>query len=276
MPRPRSKALAEHLRAARKAWPTLAWDEDDYVAWLVAHGGDQLDEKLVKITARDALLCFTAARGDVEAHRLFEAHVIPHVGPAISRQLATPALIDEVAQRLRVKLLVAKPGQREAPIARFALGGSLIGLVRVAAMREAVGLQRGNKPVAPPAVLDLLVGDADPQLRILKRKYATEFERAFVTAVASLETRERQLLRLHLSAKASIDDIARVFDTHRATAARWLQAARDALAEKLRALLVESLQLSEDELASILRLVRTEATRLMDSIAPEPGDPELP
>ena len=107
---------------------------------------------------------------------------------------------------------------------------------------------------------------------MLKERYAHEFQRAFTAAVAELAPRERHLLRLNLSAGASIDDIARMHQTHRATAARWLNAARDQLAEGTRRHLQGTLGLDEAELVSLLRLIRTEAPRMLESIPPDRDD----
>lgn len=266
----RSAILRAHLAEARAAWPTLAWTDDELAAWLVEQGGEELEAKLASADPRDTVLCFAASRGDPEAHRLFDRHVIPHVAQALRRMTPDAATIDEVAQRVRVKLFVPKPGERYAPIAKFALGGRLVGLVRVAAVREAVSLRRGDKPAAGPAVLERLVGVQDPELRILKHKYAAEFEQAFAEAVTALAPRDRQLLRLHLSANASIDDIARMFKTHRSTAARWLTSAREALARETRQRLISQLGLSERELDELLALIRTQAARLLASIPPDP------
>lgn len=272
MSTPLSPTLLAHLAAARAAWPTLVWSDDAYVAWLRARGGDELEAKLAHQDPRDVVLCWAAGRGDPEAHRLFDAHFVVLVGPALRRFAQSAAFTDEVAQRVRVKLLVARPDHAEASIADMALGGSLVGLVRVAAVREAISLRRGDKPTVPVEDHEELAGETDPELHALKLKYAGEFERAFVAAVSELTPRDRQLLRLSMSARASIDDLARMFQTHRATAARWLNAARETLAEKTRAHLAARLGLGETELASLLRLVRTEATRMLDSIPPDDAD----
>jgi hypothetical protein len=60
--------------------------------------------------------------------------------------------------------------------------------------------------------------------------------------------------------------------THRATAARWLNAARDQLAAKTRHHLQAALVIGDDELQSLLRLIRTEAPRLLESIPPDRDD----
>ena len=263
-------ALATHLAAARATWPSLAFVDADYVAWLQG-ALTEFDDPLVHFAKVDpgiAVLCFTAAHGNAEAHRLFELHFIPHVTPALARFGSDRDFAAEIAQRVRLKFLVAEPGE-PALIIHYGLRGNLIGLVRVAAVREALNVRRSDKPAAPIESIEQLTGDRDPALRALKVKYAVDFERAFTAAVAELSVRDRQLLRLSLSVKASIDDIAKMFQTHRATAARWLNSARDALAAGTRRHLQASLGLPDDELMSLLRLVRTEATRMMASIPPE-------
>ena len=261
-------AWTDHLAAATKAWPTIALDEAAYRAWLVAD-----DELLATVHAGEVLLCWAAAGQDPEALRLFELHFISQIPSALRRFGSDSSFVDEVTQRVRVKLLVAPDGGL-APIARYALGGGLGGLVRVAAIREALTLRRGRSDRGPDdgVPLDARVGEADPELRALKTQYAQEFQRAFLRAVGELTPRERQLLRLNLSAGASIDDIARMYQTHRATAARWLNAARARMAEATRGQLSATLGLANTELQSVLRLIRTEAPRLLESIPPDRDD----
>jgi len=259
-------AITAHVAAARAAWPALVWTDADYIAWLSSIGADAA--KLTSSTPGEVVLCWAAGRGDRDAQRIFEQHLIAQIPAALRRFNDGPALLDEVKQRMRVKLLVAKTPGAMAPIAEYAFGGSLAGLVRVAAVREALSLRRGDKPLAPPEALDELPGELDPVLRSLKEKYAPEFQRAFFAAANELSSKDRDLLRLSLSVKASIDDIARIYQTHRATAARWLTSARDALAENTRRHLQQQLKLEPDELTSLLRLVRTEATRMLATIPP--------
>jgi len=263
-------ALLDHLAAARDAWPTLAYDETAYATWLAAHDAETL-ARLPTLEPRDVVLAWAAAGGSRDAHVLLETHYLSSIGNALRRFSPDRAFVDEVTQRVRVKLLVPRDGTL-APIAEYALGGSLTGLVKVAAIREALNQRRGQQRDAPVEELEAVAGVVDPELAQLKARYAQAFERAFTAAVADLSGKERYLLRLNMSAKASIDDIARIFDTHRATAARWLNAARDRLADRTREHLRTSLGIAEDELVSLLRLIRTEATRLLDSIAPGPDE----
>ena len=262
-----------HVERARAAWPSLVWEPSAYRAWLVlACGGDDaFAARLDALDATETVLCWACGRADAEALRLFEAHYISQIPSALRRFGSDAAFVDEVAQRVRVKLFVAAPGE-VAPIERYALGAGLGGLVRVAAIREALTLRRSVKAVEPEIAMEALVGESDPELRALKQRYAGEFQRAFTASITELSARERHLLRLNLSAGASIDDIARMYQTHRATAARWLNAARDQLAARTRAHLQGTLGIDEVELQSLLRLIRTEAPRLLESIPPDHDD----
>ncbi len=269
---PQASELGAHVAAAVAAWPSLAVDATAYQAWLVTALAADDAPALAALVPAEVVLCWAAGRGDAEAGRLVDAHFVSRLGPGLDRVLGGEATLDELRQRVRVKLLLAPAAGELAPIGRYALGGSLDGLLRVAAMREALSLRRAEKPHDAIDDHAELPADHDPALRMLKQRYAAEFRDAFVAAARALPARDRHLLRLSLSVKASIDDIARIYGTHRATAARWLGAARDALAEGTRANLQAKLRLGEDDLQSLLRLVRTEATRLLESIPPGADD----
>ena len=203
-------ALATHLAAAHAAWPSLQFGDADYTAWLreALVAFDDPAAQFAKIDAGVAALCWSAGRCDPEAHRLFELHFVPHIAPALARFGTDRDFAAEIAQRIRMKFLVAAPGEL-APIAGYGLRGNLVSLIRVAAVREAINAKRYEKSVEPVEAAEELAGDHDPALRVLKVRYAADFERAFTAAVAELSTRDRQLLRLSISMNASIDDIAK-------------------------------------------------------------------
>ena len=75
-------------------------------------------------------------------------------------------------------------------------------------------------------------------------------------AARELPAGDRMLLRMHLVDGLTIDDLAAVCGTHRATAARRLARARSTMLEKARSLAIAALGLSgEDELASLSGLL---------------------
>ena len=65
-------------------------------------------------------------------------------------------------------------------------------------------------------------------------------------------------MRYQLSEKLSIDQIGALYGVHRATAARWLERARQRVAELTEQLLADRLALPIDEVASVIRLVRSQ------------------
>src|SRR5439155_27001611 len=92
------------------------------------------------------------------------------------------------------------------------------------------------------AELDRLVGaDPDPETALLRARYASAANEALREAFASLDARERNLLRQHFVDRLSIDDLGPLYGVHRATVARWLERAREALEARTRKLLMERL-----------------------------------
>ena len=102
------------------------------------------------------------------------------------------------------------------------------------------------------------------QLRIVTLNFwGTEAPLAARLAMAVQQLRElapeqRNVLRMSLVEGLSVDELAPVFGVHRATAARLLQRARDAVSEGTKRRLTERLSLETSELESILRLVRSQ------------------
>jgi len=103
-----------------------------------------------------------------------------------------------------------------------------------------------------PAIAD------DPELAHMKDRYRGELRTAITEAIALLATRERLLLKYHYIDGFSIDRIAAIYGIHRATAARWLGAAREALSAQTHHLLISRLGVTPSQLRSIARLVESQ------------------
>jgi RNA polymerase sigma-70 factor (ECF subfamily) len=119
----------------------------------------------------------------------------------------------------------------------------------------------------------------DPELDYLKLKYKSEVEEAIIGALAQLSSRDSALLRLHLGERLSIDALGSMYSVNRATAARWLAAARSALVQKTKETLRARLQLSEGECDSLVGLVQSQldvsiVRRLPTVELGEPAPPE--
>ena len=65
--------------------------------------------------------------------------------------------------------------------------------------------------------------------------------------MATLDQRQRNVLQMNLVQGLSIDEVGRVYAVHRATAARWVSAAREQLVSQTRTRLAERLNLQSNE-----------------------------
>jgi len=101
------------------------------------------------------------------------------------------------------------------------------------------------------------VAEHDPELALIRRRFGVDFHAALSAAFASLELRDRNLLRLHFVDRMSIDALAPIFAVSRATAARHLASARALLVERTVDQLGARLSLRGSELASLVRQVRS-------------------
>ncbi|MDX2088015.1 MAG: hypothetical protein SFX73_09200 [Kofleriaceae bacterium] len=199
-------------------------------------------------------LASALAQGEPEALRIFERDLIPEITTALRRLRLSDAAVDEVAQALRVDLLVGPPPR----IADYAGRGSLVGWLRVTATRRAFRMLRGTRheDALDDMLLDQLPAAAtDPAHAHLRARYTRELKRAVGEAFAGLELRQRNLLRQHILDQLGIDELAALYRVHRATCARWLADARGDLGRATRKQLGAALGLGMSELESLLRFL---------------------
>ena len=207
-------------------------------------------------------LATACSLGDAAAIRAFEARYFTCIASVV-RRLQLPANdADEVAQTLRQRLFIG--GLAGAGVLEYAGGGRLAGLVQVAAMRIAINLRRGRHrivdeptPEAPVAAIDTVYAKAE---------YREHVKQAIEEAAAALPPRDRTLLRLHFVERSSIDDIASLYRVHRATAARWVQAAREALVTRTRSTFLSATKLDAEDEQGLASFVESELTLSLSRI----------
>jgi RNA polymerase sigma-70 factor (ECF subfamily) len=102
------------------------------------------------------------------------------------------------------------------------------------------------------------MANMDPETGYLKERYREAFNAAFRGAVAALSGEQRELLRLHFVDGLTLDQLASVAGVHRATIARRIAAAREAVAGEARRLLLAALGASESELESLAGVMRSQ------------------
>ena len=115
----------------------------------------------------------------------------------------------------------------------------------------------------------MLGADQSSELAHLKLRYRDELHAAFQVALRTLEPRERNLLRCHLSGHMTNAQIGALCGVHPGTVKRWMATIRDRLLDVTRAALGARLGLGRDELDSVLRLVQSDLDMSFDLLLSE-------
>lgn len=210
-------------------------------------------DQLVSLVATDAQLTaevvLACAAGLGSPRALVELEPVFVAAEAHLRGRGYPFDVSaEATQQARVALLT---GRRT--IFTFTGRGALGAFVRVVCVRHALQHARDAKR-APIAFAELGSEPSSPELELLRNVYRDQVDRAMTGAWAQLAKHDRFVLSLHLHAKHSISEIAKVYGIHRVNAARKLASARTALIQATRNLLQGELGVSAATASSVLRL----------------------
>lgn len=265
-PRALSAALDRVVEDGRAAWGVELAPEI-LAAYLAERAPDQTEPlaALRAMQTTDLYLACACTRGDAAAIARFEASILPAAEPAIARIDRDPGFVADTLHEVRVRLLVAEDGPPR--IAAYLGRGPLTSWVQVIAMRAAYSAKRAKRADAPEDADQLAAlpfeGD-DAELARMRDELAVPFKRAFGEALAALDARERNVLRLYLLEDVSSEAIGRMYRVHRATVARWIARIHEQLLSDTKKRLSRELRLSGKELDSFMRLVNS---RLEVSIA---------
>jgi RNA polymerase sigma-70 factor (ECF subfamily) len=254
--------VASHLAAGRATWPGVDIPDERFLQHLAERMSAARAASFAAVPAADLYIARACLDGDPIALRAFEARYFADLGPILGA-LGAADQRDEVAQALRELLLI---GSRPA-LAGYAGLGSLRGWLRSITVRTARRLRRGDsrtQPVDDSFFLDLAAAD-NVELRQMKETYRAELNASLRRALDAMTPRQRNLLRQQYLDGLSIDELGRLYGVHRATAARWAQAARHDLITATRRLLDERLALTDSEFRSLVRLVISQLELTLDS-----------
>jgi RNA polymerase sigma-70 factor (ECF subfamily) len=255
------QTLRTALRAGRAAWPDVQVDEAAGVEYLAKRlpEGEPPADALASMHVTDLYLACACSRGDPRALAAFETHFLSAVASFVGQIDKSDSFADEVRQQLREKLFVCAPG--DVPkIAEYTGRGPLGGWLRVASVRAALNLRRGNKTVVDPddAGPALVSPTPDPEIDYLKTRYGHALREALQATLAALPADERNVLRMHYIDGLNIDEIGGAYRVHRSTVARWLSSARDRILEETKKALQGKLQLGHGEVESMIGLVQSQ------------------
>lgn len=256
------------VQAAAQQLPSIKLSPSIFAQALVdrlrqqAPSDAQSEAVLASLAVADLYLACACAHQVPAALAMLDATCLAPLSKVIAQLDPSPAFVDEALQQVRERLLCvdSQPGEDEqqqpAKLPRIAsyLGvGPLRRWVRAAALRVALNLRRSERsplhqPSDPDVLAEVAATQLDPELALLKARYRPALKAAFAQAVASLSSRERNVLRLHLIERLPAEQIGQVYGVHRVSVARWLGQLRQQLLQQTRKHLHKSLSLSAEEL----------------------------
>lgn len=266
--------LAEHLRAARQTWPGITVAPARFAKELgrrIAAMGEKA-VPLASIKAADIYVATASLDGDVGAIEAVRALLKKEVEIAGTRSTPSRDQLADVIAALSRILFVGEP-PRPAALHEYSGRGDLKSYFRVMAMREVarvVNLGRREVGFDDLEVLERLVPASDPELSVLRQRYREEVDAAIRAALGTLDERGRALLRFAIVDGLSVGKVGELYNVHKATAARWIAAAREQLGDAIRAQLAGRLQVPEDEITSIIRLVQSRVDVSLDRVLAAP------
>lgn len=197
--------------------------------------------------------CLERIRGAAD---VFLARFSPEITRVAARFVRSRSVsADDLVQAVVARMLV---GEDESPprLSLYRGAGPLGGFVEVTAARLAIDATRAEREHLEPEAgvfARLLVAPGTPESRLVDESARAHVRSAFERAASSLEPRARAVLAFSLCDGLSIDAIGRTYGVHRATAARWIESAREALVRATRAELARALGLGAAQLDVLTR-----------------------
>jgi RNA polymerase sigma-70 factor (ECF subfamily) len=129
----------------------------------------------------------------------------------------------------------------------------------------------GPQAAADVELDELRVAGTDPELRFIKERYRAPFKDALRSALGRLTSEQRNVLRLHFVDGVTLDKLAALLGVHRATVARRIAEARDAVFDDVRTSLQGALGIDRAEFDELLALLRSGLELSLSALMPAAG-----
>ncbi|WP_244239300.1 sigma-70 family RNA polymerase sigma factor [Corallococcus carmarthensis] len=273
--------LSRAWEDAQARWPAVSLP----AARFVTHVAERLPQAtpttpiapLVSgLSLAELYLACACLQGNSAAHEAFERNYLARL-PERLRSLRQPdAMIDEVRQRVGVKLLVANAGHAPA-IADYTGRGGLLSWVVVIASRITNKLRGQEKPSTGDDAEELFQAlpaqGLDPELDVMKRRHHAAFRQAVREAAATLSAEDRHLLRLHFADRLSTYEMAPLFRVNQSTISRWLKRVQQQVYAETRKRLQEQLGLSTEDFQSFIAFVDSQLDLTLSQLLDEKREP---
>ncbi len=257
------RLLLQAWETARAQWPSVALPAAPFVTYLAerlpeAGSPNALEPLLEQLSLAELYLACGCVRGIASAIQLFERNYLAKLPGLLKGPKLPDAMVDDVCQLVRVKLLVSTP-EGAPKLAEYTGRGALMSWVRVTAVRMAIRLQAGEKPAADEdpdtAFKAIPAPGVDTELDLIRRRYHSDFRHAVREAFTTLSADERHLLRLYFADELSMYELAALFRVNQSTVSRWLKTARQTVYEETQRCLQARLGLSSRDFKSFLAVL---------------------
>ncbi|AKJ00815.1 putative DNA-binding regulatory protein [Archangium gephyra] len=259
------RLLLQAWETARAQWPAVALPAEPFVTHLAERLPEEsphtpVEPLLEQLSLAELYLACACARGIASAIELFERNYLAKLPGLLRGHKQPEAMIDDVCQLVRVKLLVHTPegGPR---IEEYTGRGALLSWVRVTAVRVSIRLQASEKPSLeeePDAALEAMPAPGvDTELDLIKRRHHTEFRQAVREAFSTLSADDRHLLRLYFVDQLSMYELAALFRVNQSTISRWLKTTRQTIYEETQRRLEKRLGLSHHDFKSFIAILQS-------------------
>jgi RNA polymerase sigma-70 factor (ECF subfamily) len=245
--------VAAVISAGVAAFGDLNVARDQLVAAIAAARAANVAADTLAAHGAELYLGTACTAGSRAALEQLDRQFIANVANVLAQRRIPDHGIDEIRQTVRERLLAGAPPYLASAAGR----GSLAGLVAVIATRVGLDWLRARSRAEAhheDSPRDL-VASSDPERDHLRARFRGDVKTAFEAAVKDLEPRDRTMLRFHLVEGMTIDDVARLYQIHRATAARQIEKARDRVASGVRRSLARATGIHADELRELEDLV---------------------
>jgi RNA polymerase sigma-70 factor (ECF subfamily) len=231
-----------------RAFPAIRLGRAEFESYLSTH--EPIDED----RAQDAFLAAAIEARDAGALAWLVAEVQTSTRALGSR--LDSARHDDVASTV-LEVVAVRSGDGSPLIRRYAPTGSLRAWLRVVVARTAFDVG-ATVTVELDALTELQAPDSSPEVVVLRHRLAGALKDAASAAVATLSDRERTLVRLHWLNGVGLEELARMYQVHRATISRWLQSARERFLDAYRAEVARRGAVLPGEVDSLVRLLASQ------------------
>ncbi len=253
--------LIRSWETARAQWQTVDLPATRFVHHVARRlpekGSDSpLEQLLEQLSLAELYLACACVHGVPSAIECFDRNYLSKLPGMLRGPGQSAAMIDDICQQARLKLLVPTP-EGEARIAEYTGRGSLLSWVRVTAVRMALKARAVQKPGQEEDgdIPDIPAPEFDPEAELIRRRYHADFRQAMRESFAALAADERHLLRLYFVDQLSSYELASLFRVNQGTISRRMKAARQTVYEETRRRLHERLGLSTRDFKSFLAVL---------------------